>query len=111
MLRRLHDDARAALGIGRAQRGRGDRLDDQNGEARLRRHFARVSVERFLQRHRFVDASAAIDHYARRYLHAERDRAETAALFDQVRGALLALPLPIEEEDRAALFVAERPAA
>lgn len=108
VLRGVHDEARAALGIGRARRDRVDRLDDANGEARLRLHFGRVDVERFLRRHRFADASAALDHYARRYLGSGHDRAETAALFERVRSALLALPLPIEEEDRAALFVAER---
>ena len=105
-LRRLHDEARSALGFRRGPRGE-DRLDDENGASRLERHFAGVRAERFRVTHRFADPAAALDHYARRYLFSrDRDAAQTAALFEHVRGALLRTEGEIVDEDAACLFVA-----
>jgi ubiquinone/menaquinone biosynthesis C-methylase UbiE len=100
-LRRIHEE------LTRSNGRSADRLDAENGEARLRRFFAHVSVEQVARRFRFDDAAAALDHYARTYLHRpHRDPASTAALFERVRERVLAAPLPLDDEDRLALFVA-----
>lgn len=103
-LRAIHDEAREALGLRSA---RGERLDDENGEERLRRHFSRVERERFGRRWRFADPSEALDHYARRYLHREhRDRAAAAALFARVREGVRAFRGELADDESATLFIA-----
>jgi SAM-dependent methyltransferase len=106
-LERLHEEARAALGRGRPPFQ--DRLDEDNGEARLSRHFARVRVERFSRTHRFEDAAAALDHYARRRLfRGNRSTEETSRLFEHVRRGIRELSASqLVDEEHAALFVAE----
>lgn len=118
LLRRLHEEALEALGLrerSAASRRRheldADRLDEDNGEARLLRHFARVTAERFHRTHHLADASAALAHYARRYLHRhERDPREASALFERVRPAIVraAAEEEIVDEERATLFVAAK---
>jgi SAM-dependent methyltransferase len=104
-LREIHDRALEALGLQRP-RGR-DRLDDANGAARLGRHFGEVQMETFRRAHRFADAAAALDHYARHYLRrGSRSPRETAALFADVRERVRAWRGPIDDEERAVLFVA-----
>ena len=100
---RLVDDA------ARDRRGQGDRLDEENGEARLERFFAVTRTERFSRTFRFDDAGAALDHYARLYLHrGAPDPAETLARFERARERMQALTPPIEDERRATLFIARK---
>lgn len=104
-LREIHDQAREALGLQRARGG--DRLDDANGAERLGRHFGEVQLETFRRAHRFADAAAALDHYARQYLRrGSRSPRETAALFAEVRERVRAWRGPLEDEERAVLFAA-----
>lgn len=110
-LRRIHEEAEEALGLRRRRDAGADRLGEENGEARLLRHFARVTAERFQRTHRLPDASAALAHYAARYLR-RRDRgpAVASALFERVRPAIVraAAQGEIIDEERATLFVATR---
>ncbi len=109
-LERLHDEARDALGL-RRHRTRDDRLDDDNGAERLRRHFAAVRAERFERRHVLPDAGAALDHYARRYLFRRgRDASDAAALFERARPAIVraAAAGEIVDVEGATLFVARK---
>ena len=100
-LRRIHDE------LTREGAASGDRLDAENGVARLRHFFDHVESESVSRRFSFDDAAAALDHYARSYLHrARRDPAATAELFERARRRVLASPLPLDDEDRLTLFVA-----
>ena len=91
----------------RDRRG-GDRLDETNGAERLRRFFPRVRQEQFARRFRFDDAAAALDHYARVYVHrGNPDASEILRRFETARDRIRRLPLPIDDERRATLFVAE----
>ena len=92
----------------RGTRG-GDRLDEDNGAERLARFFERVEVERFARRFRFDDRASALDHYARQFLHrGDPDPAETLERFERARERVARLTPPIEDEQRAALFVARK---
>jgi SAM-dependent methyltransferase len=100
-LGRIHDE------LTRTRERLTDRLDAENGEARLRRHFRSVAGESRSRRYRFDDPAPAVDHYARAYLYRHhREPADTAELFERARERILASPLPIDDEDRLALFVA-----
>ena len=106
-LREIHEAAREALGPCRPRET--DRLDDANGAARLRGFFADVRSESFARRWPFADPSAALDHYARRYLHrGDRDARATADLFARVRERVLAWKGELADEERAWLFIARR---
>lgn len=106
-LRRIHDEARAALGLGVP---RADRLHEGNGAARLGRFFRAVDSRTRAWSWHFDDPAAALDHYARRYLHRGRvGAAEAAALFDRVRERVVAAGA-VDDEDRLTLFVARGPA-
>ncbi len=106
-LRRIHDEAREGLGLRRPRDA--DRLDDANGAARLARLFDAVEAQRFRRGWRFDDPAAALDHYARRYLHREgRDARVRAALFESVRERVLAWSGELLDEERAVLFVATK---
>ena len=106
-LRRIHEEARDSLG---ARRDRGsDRLDDANGADRLARFFSRVERETYERDWRFDDPAAALDHYARRYLHrGERDARAQAALFERVRERVLGWRGELWDQERAVLFIARR---
>lgn len=107
ILRRSHDEARAALGLRRGGSRGEDRVDAENGAARLSRHFSTVEVERFVRRRSFDDVTAALEHYARRYL-GRRDPAEDELLLGHVREALRGHDPPYVDEEAAALFRAGR---
>ncbi len=106
-LRRIHDEARDALGL-RRQRS-DDRLDDSNGTERLAHFFRDVAAENFRRTWRFADASEALDHYASRYVHrGDRDARAAAALFARVRERVIAWRAELTDEERAVLFVATK---